>query len=104
MDQPLHIESPLQRHFDFGIEILASPIGATPSPQGGIVRLVVVGMDCRRGTNSGKRMVDFDPFHPRLALGPFDFHRHFQPFPPDLAIGIAHRQSSVRQVLTGQRP
>ena len=32
MDESLHIEGALQRRLGFGIEVLASPISAAPSP------------------------------------------------------------------------
>jgi hypothetical protein len=43
VDDPLHIEGALQGCFRFGIKVLASAVGAAPSPQSGIVRFIMIG-------------------------------------------------------------
>jgi hypothetical protein len=112
VDDPLHIEGALQGCFRFGIKVLASAVGAAPSPQSGIVRFIMIGMHLRGGTNGGKRMVHFDPDHPTLPLGAFHLgfakpeglHRHLEPFPPDLTVRVARCQTPLGQILTSQRP
>jgi hypothetical protein len=64
---------------------------------------IMVRMHLRSGTDGRKWMVHLDPFHPMLALGPLHLgfakpvglHRHFEAFPPDFTVRVAHRQATV---------
>lgn len=76
MNQTLHIQNALQSRQILGIQVLASPIGTGMSPEGTILRFIVIGMDIPLRTNGGERMFDLNPLNPLTTLRPFDFHRH----------------------------
>ena len=104
IDQALNLQTSLQPGSRLGIEALASAVGATPSPESGILRYhsgSLTTTSCSSRANGFEGMLDVEPDDPVLALRAFDLDRHFETFPPHFTEPIARRQSSLRQILTG---